>query len=261
MSLLDWLGPIGSGVQGLFNLGSSALGNRSQRKMQREQNEFNANQAEINRQFQSREAEIARDWQEQQYLQYSSPGAMVKQYNEAGLNPALMYGSNLQTSTGSSPLPSGSTASGTTPTSKMADLTGIAQAFLGLSKLKQDINESKSRENMNNAQAGLAGSQIDVNKQSINESISRISKLREETKNETEKRGLIVAQKLFTEIDSQLRSSQIESLNYDILKKRFDEQFKSDYGFYPANSLYESIWRIVQGIGESSIFKKLFNFN
>ena len=83
----------------------------------------------------------------------------------------------------------------------------------------------------------------------------------EETRNEVEKRGLIVAQKILTQVDAQLKTTQVESISYDILKKRFDEQFKRDYGTYPANSLYDSIWKIVQGIGESSIFKNLFNFN
>lgn len=246
MGLLDFAGAL---FQGFAN-----------RRSQNRQNEFNARQAELNRQFQSQEAQMARDWQEEQYNLYSSPSAMVSQYQDAGLNPALMYGQNLQSSTGSSPAPSGSMASGS-PLGAGMPTGNIIESLAGLAKLKAEINNINADTDNKRAQAGLAGSQVDVNKQSINESISRIAKMREETKNETEKRGLIVAQKLFTEIDSQLRSSQVESLNYDILKKRFDEQFKSDYGFYPANSLYESIWRIVQGIGESSIFKKFFNLN
>lgn len=40
---------------------------------------------------------VNRNWQEKMYNQYQSPAAMVRQYKEAGLNPALMYGQNLQT--------------------------------------------------------------------------------------------------------------------------------------------------------------------
>lgn len=40
--------------------------------------------------------QINKNWQEKMYNQYQSPQAMVRQYKEAGLNPALMYGENLQ---------------------------------------------------------------------------------------------------------------------------------------------------------------------
>lgn len=40
--------------------------------------------------------QINKNWQEKMYNQYQSPQAMVRQYKEAGLNPALMYGDNLQ---------------------------------------------------------------------------------------------------------------------------------------------------------------------
>lgn len=45
-----------------------------------QQNKFNAEQAQI-----------SRDWQREYYEQYQSPEAQVRQYQQAGLNPALMY--------------------------------------------------------------------------------------------------------------------------------------------------------------------------
>lgn len=248
---------------GLFdsigNVLSTAFTNRSNKKLTRETNNFNAQQAELNRQFQSQEAQIARDWQESQYNKYSSPEALVRQYQEAGLNPALMYGQNLQTSTGSSPAPSGSQAQGTAIPMQSPSFSGIIDDIVALSKVKAEIDNINADTATKRASASKSLSDIDVNKQSISESQQRISKLIEETKNETEKRGLIVAQKLLSETQSQLHTINIESISYDIMKKRFDEQFKQDYGFYPATSLYDSIWRILQGIGESSIFKRFFN--
>lgn len=41
--------------------------------------------------FNAEEAQKARDWEEQQYLKYEAPKAMMDQYQAAGLNPALMY--------------------------------------------------------------------------------------------------------------------------------------------------------------------------
>lgn len=78
-------------------------------------NDFTAEQSSIARNFEAEQAEIARDWQEQQYLQYNSPAAMIRQYQEAGLNPALMYesagGSPASMSTSIPGSPSGSSVS------------------------------------------------------------------------------------------------------------------------------------------------------
>lgn len=46
----------------------------------------------INRRYNSAEAEKARQWQEDMYQKYQSPSAMRSQFEEAGLNPYLVYG-------------------------------------------------------------------------------------------------------------------------------------------------------------------------
>lgn len=46
----------------------------------------------INRSFNRKEAQKARDWQEQMYNEYQSPEALLRQYEDAGLNPYLLYG-------------------------------------------------------------------------------------------------------------------------------------------------------------------------
>ena len=43
-------------------------------------------------QFTAAQAEQARQFQEDMYVKYQSPQAMMRQYADAGLNPALMYG-------------------------------------------------------------------------------------------------------------------------------------------------------------------------
>ena len=100
----------------------SDLTNAEQKTM-----DFNAQQAELNRQFQSAEADEARQWQEDYYLKYESPQARIRQYEDAGLNPALLYGSNLGSGAApSASLPSGSTASVGFP----SDGTGLLD-FIG----------------------------------------------------------------------------------------------------------------------------------
>lgn len=277
MGQIDWSGAIGSAVQGLLNVGSTAIANNTQRKMQREQNAFNAQQADLNRQFQSREAEIARDWQEQQYNQYSSPSAMVRQYNEAGLNPALMYGSNLQSSTGSTSAPSGSSASGSTPSAFAADLTGIASAFLGLAKLKQEIKESKSRENANNAAAyasersglvanadvGLKQSQTRLNKQisnltqsQVREAEQKIKLMQSQSRTEEARKQYLVAQKSLAAASQK----QID------LKNSISDQFEQTFGYKADSDTINQIMGIVGNVigttiqNSFDIFKMFKNF-
>lgn len=94
---------------------------------QQEQNDWNAHQAQINRdwqsaeaeanrRFQSKEAELAYDRQVDFYNSFQSPSAMVQQYKDAGLNPALMAGGSV----GQSSVPSSSAPSGSMPSSSPA---------------------------------------------------------------------------------------------------------------------------------------------
>ena len=95
------LGGIWAGVESLWN----RVTGRGQTNADRAAQDFSAEQAQINRDFQSAESQKARQWQEDFYTQYQSPQAQVRQYQDAGLNPALMYGR------GATPAASASTAS------------------------------------------------------------------------------------------------------------------------------------------------------
>lgn len=145
---------------------------RFNRQAENRQNAFNAHQAELDRQFQSQEAQIARDWQESQYLKYSSPSAMVSQYQDAGLNPALMYGQNLQSSTGSSPALSGSSASGVAFPTQVPSFSGILDSVANLAKLKAEIDNINADTDTKRAQAIKLGSDVNLNNKQI-ESISQ----------------------------------------------------------------------------------------
>lgn len=69
---MDWSNPIGSAVSGLFGLAGSAMNYSFQNKLQDKQNQFNLDM-----------------WNLQN--EYNSPQAQMKRFEEAGLNPALMY--------------------------------------------------------------------------------------------------------------------------------------------------------------------------
>ena len=89
---------------------------------QREANAFSSSEAETARNFEAAQAEIARQWEEEQYLKYNSPAAVMRQYQDAGLNPSLLYGS----------APSGSSASMSTsiPSSSAPGAAVASSVFL-----------------------------------------------------------------------------------------------------------------------------------
>lgn len=143
-----WLKGVGKGVASLWNKATgSDLTNAERQTM-----DWNAAQAEQNRNFQSAEAEKARQWQEDYYQQYESPQARIRQYEEAGLNPALLYGQNIGSGAApSTSLPSGDSASVGLPSSGAGDLL----SFIG------QMMSIKSLINKNNADADNASADAD----------------------------------------------------------------------------------------------------
>lgn len=115
-------------------------------KMNRRALRYNKEQAELNRQFQAQQTQIARQWQEDFYNRYSSPQAQVRQYIDAGLNPALMYQSGISSGpSGSTSVPSGSMASA--PSQVMPDLSGIIDTMqmIGDFILRKDVADAQVR--------------------------------------------------------------------------------------------------------------------
>lgn len=130
------LGGLWKGVESLWN----RITGRGQTNAERAAQDFSAQQAQINRDFQSAEAQKARQWQEDFYTQYQSPQAQVRQYQDAGLNPALMYGRGATPAASASTAsngPSGDTAAGVvTP----ADPSSLLNLVFGLAKLPSEID-------------------------------------------------------------------------------------------------------------------------
>lgn len=258
-SFSSWLG---SNTSNFLGLATGIITQVMNQKNQDRQNVFNAIEAAKNRNFQAQQFQLARDYQTEFYETYQSPSAMVRQYNDAGLNPALMAGGYNPPSAVSTSSPSGSAASAASPNYQSMD--SMINAIASLAQLKANIENTKADTNLKNAQAGQSISQVEVNKQSINESKARISKLISETRNEDEKRGLIVAQKLLTNIESQLKTSQTEQISYQILREKWEKEFKDTYGAYPAENAYQAIQRVfdifmnTSGLKDLPLFGKIF---
>lgn len=120
----------------LGNLGQSIFGNQA------------------NRNFQAQQAQIARDWQEDFYNKYSSPSAMVQQYKDAGLNPAIMYGRGSSVVGG---VPSGASPIG--GSQMQSDLSGLMNIVPSIVQMKEMIKNNESLRNLQNQQANLFSSQ------------------------------------------------------------------------------------------------------
>lgn len=132
-----WLSGIGKGIKSLFNKSTGADLTSAERQTM----DWNAEQSELNRSFQSAEAEKARQWQEDYYNQYESPQARIRQYEDAGLNPALLYGSQL--GSGSAPstsVPAGDSASVGMPSSGAGDLLSFIGEMMSIKSLINNNN-------------------------------------------------------------------------------------------------------------------------
>lgn len=174
--------------------------------------DFNALEAQKNRDFQSAEAEAAYDRQTEFYEKYQSIGAQMRQYEESGLNPALLAGGVSVGSTPSSSPASGSSASASSASGSMASsgslgasvaslpgIISLAEGLLSVEQMKAVIQNLKKEgshieaetaqiqkntdwiDKLNIADLKMISSNIDVNSsqveknlQSVKESMSNV---------------------------------------------------------------------------------------
>lgn len=136
-------GAFGSWLNKLTGAGTTAAEDATMR--------YNSAEAAASRNFQSAEADKARQWQEDFYQQYESPAAKIRQYEEAGLNPALMYGG----ATGATSVPSASVPSGASASVGMPDsaASSLLQFILQAASLKSQINKNNADAAKSNAEA------------------------------------------------------------------------------------------------------------
>lgn len=136
------LGFLGDVFAGVFNgIGSfwkkiTGLGTTNS---EREAMDFNSAQAQINREFQSAEAQKARQWQQDFFTNYQSPQAQVRQFQEAGLNPALMYARGV-TPVSASSASNGPAGDGASVQMPAVDSSTLLQMLFGAAKLPSEID-------------------------------------------------------------------------------------------------------------------------
>lgn len=171
-----------------FNAAEAQKGRDFASQLQEDSQAFNSAEAELNRQFQSKEAEAAFERQREFYDEYQSIGAQVRQYQEAGLNPALLAGGASVGSTpsssaasggaASSPVASGGSASSSPISAAMSSLPEIAMIGKHLAEIANIKADTNLKDSIGN-KTDIEASWIDrLNSQDIKQSEQIISESR-----------------------------------------------------------------------------------
>ena len=177
---------VGQGFGNIFDkygaLGADADGNRNSKAIGRGDQFSNTQLAEM--QFNHDEAQIDRDWNERMYNMYQSPEAQMRQYQEAGLNPALMYqgGVDINGPSGGSAASASGAVGGEDPQSGFERVMGVMSQFLNMLtgassigqsvvELKNRTAETKSSVALQSADAALKGAQTEQTKVQTNNAI------------------------------------------------------------------------------------------
>lgn len=158
MGFLDFLPGIGTLVKGAFGVGGTALGYAYNKKLMQAQQAYNTSEREATQAYNTSEREAAQAYNtgereaqnayaEQMYNTYSSPEALVRQYEDAGLNPRLAIGSNTAGSVAAS---SGHSASVSPQSSGMLgmtppyqDVNSFSQGFVNIASALKSLADAK----------------------------------------------------------------------------------------------------------------------
>lgn len=142
-----------SGLGDIFDrygmLGADSNGYRSSKTIGNGGAFSNTQLAEM--QYNHDEAQIDRDWNERMYNMYQSPEAQMRQYREAGLNPALMYqgGVDINGPSGGSAASASGADGGEDPQSGFERVMGVMSQFLnmltGASSIGQSVVQLKNQ--------------------------------------------------------------------------------------------------------------------
>lgn len=248
-------GIVSSLISGGLNLINTAMVNKANRKINEANNQFNA-----------AEAQKARDFSEQFYNQYQSPEAMVRQYEAAGINPALMYGS--------APSPSGSPSNASASAASPISMQGIdISNLLTLSQQLESIkgakleNKNKAIQNeidsvelkhrdtnitLNQEQTRVAidgmieqnkvtRKQLDVLAAEINQMISSTNLNNSQKKFVDAQTLSEVVRRVGLKLDNDFKKGQLKILDYDIIDKYSEVYVKQLLGFDSHSSVFPAL--------------------
>lgn len=216
---------------GIIAAGASLAGNAIGASSQHKTNESSKEIAEMNNKFNAEQAQLQRDWQEDMWNknnEYNSPQALISR----GLNPFI--GSNVGAGVSKSPASGGSAASASPPPSLQAfrpdfsdvgsALASMAQARAAMMNAEQNaaltpyrINHILGDTNYRNIGVGQSGY--------WNASTGRRSALLDQSKEYQELKNMEFAGRLTSAQEAQIL---LDSKAQQVLNKYLDEQQQAD---------------------------------
>lgn len=276
VSMIPGIGAVaGPAIAGIGNaLGGIVSGYESEQsaknQLQQEQ-AFNAEQAQINRDFQREEREQTQQFNLDMWNmnnQYNSPIEQLKRGQEAGINPNDIINGMKGTSasafqstpmSGSQAQSPGSLASSIlTKDLEMQKLLGqtrlvnaqatsaeIQNAYAprlndaALKRAEAEVNEIASRAGLNQEQANQIKEMLPLLKNKTNE---EINKLKGEVNNLIKQGELLMSQKKKTDVET-------SNLEYDEARNQFEKEFRDKFGVAPGSGLVDGIIQLI-GSGE-----------
>lgn len=218
-----------------FNSSEAALNRDWQTMMNRENNQFNAAQSELARQF-----------QEDFYLKYQSPSAMMSQYRDAGINPVLAAGQATNTPPSASSASAGSAPSGAAASSGINSVApmDLIGSIASIMKLKAEINNIKADTEGKKAAAGASAAEAAyktslkaVTDEQVHVVKEQFRKLSAEANNEEYRKNIL-------ELEKSLLDLQYE-------QELDEKEFKRKYGIYPNDSVGAMILKLADKFGSN----------
>lgn len=240
---------------------SELQANAFTQQMQQRAMEYNSSEATRQMEFQAKQAQEARSWQEQMYDKYYSPASQVQQYKDAGLNPALLYGRGASTPSMPSPTTPSGGASGQVSggSSVTPSYHNMFDSLYALAQLSSQLRVSNSLADKYTSEA--VGQNIQnqfsprVLEQNLDKGVVEIANLkagvdqilantgliREQKLTESTRRALFSAQKV-------LADTQQTSLSLDNFQKRWENRYIRDFGFRPDDNLLKNMFHMLTKI-------------
>lgn len=197
----------------------------------------------------------ARDWEEDMYNKYNSPSALVRQYQEAGINPALMFG-------GQTPAAPTDTAAAETIPPQTGTVTEMLGQLMQLDMLEQEkriksasadkLEKEAVAQDIENKyrpqvlEQTLKKGEIDIEqaRYGIAESIARINNIEAQTLNEEERGYLMRAQRLLAIAQSVLAGKEGRLYDANAIEREFKNKVLQDTGSEPGTP----IWNLLPGV-------------
>lgn len=197
----------------------------------------------------------ARKWEEDMYNQYNSPSALVRQYQDAGINPALMFGGQTPaapTDTSAAPVAESNTGTVTEMLAQLMQLDMLESEKrikrASANKLEKEV-EGQDIENKYRPQIleqTLKKGEIDIEqaRYGIAESIARINNIEAQTLNEEERGYLMRAQRLLATAQSVLAGKEGRLYDANAIEREFKNKVLKDTGSEPGTP----IWNLLPGV-------------